>query len=135
MQAPGKLTRSSLSYLLCSDSENIQYFNHYLNNDVRHRRRWWNLGICLQAFEKVLDPFEDVDQGILYCTDILSRLLRLNVKLELQRDKDKISTWRRTPAPAKITVAGEKTYVVTDKLSSQTRAFDTYQTNPSANSS
>ena len=79
MQAPGKLTRSSLSYLLCSDSENIQYFNHYLNNDVRHRRRWWNLGICLQAFEKVFDPFEDVDQGVLGCTDILGRLMSVDL--------------------------------------------------------
>jgi hypothetical protein len=112
----GKLTRSSLWYLLCRDSENIQYFHHYLNDDVRHRRGWWNLHVSLQTFEKVLDPHKDVDQGLLRCTDILSRLTRFEVKLGLRRDMDRIPTWRRTPAPAKIAVAGENTYIVTVKL-------------------
>ena len=72
-----------------------------------------DLGICLQTFEKVLDTFEDVDQGLLRCIDILNRLT--GVKLGSGRDVDKIRTWRRTPAPANITVAGEKAYVVTVK--------------------
>ena len=50
IQGNGKLTCSSLFYLLCRNSKDIEYFNHYLHDDVRHRRRWLNLGIGLQAF-------------------------------------------------------------------------------------
>ena len=81
MHAYGKLTCSPLSYLLCSDSENIQYFHHYLNDDILHRRRWWDLGVGLQAFEEVLDTFKDIDQGILRCIDILDRLTSFDFKL------------------------------------------------------
>jgi hypothetical protein len=83
MQAYRKLTRSPLSYLLCSDSKNIQYFHHYFDDDVRHCGGRWNLRIGLQTFEKVLDPLKDVDQGLLRCIDILNRLSSLDVKLGL----------------------------------------------------
>jgi hypothetical protein len=86
MKAYEKLTRSSLPYLLCRDSENIQYFHHNLHDDVRHRRGWWNLRIRLEAFEKVLYSFKDVDQGLLRCTDILGRLHRCQTRLKLERN-------------------------------------------------
>ena len=105
----GKLTRSSLSYLFSRDGENIEYFHHYLNDDVRHRRSRWNLRVRFEAFEKVLNTFKDIDQCVLRRTDVLGCLMNVDVNLESQRDRDKILTWRRTPAPAKITVAGEKT--------------------------
>ena len=73
-QRSWKLTRSSLLYLLCRDSEDIEYFNHYLHDDVRHRHGWWNFGIRLEAFEEVLNALKDVDEGLLGCTNILSRL-------------------------------------------------------------
>ena len=50
------------------------------------------------------------------CIDILDRLTSSDVKIGSRRDVDIILTWRRTPAPAKITDAGEKTYTVTVKL-------------------
>ena len=43
--------------------------------------------------------------------DILNRLTNFDVNLDYRRDVDNILTWRRTPAPAKITDAGEKTYI------------------------
>ena len=92
MQVPGKPTRSPLLYLLCRDSENIQYFHHYLNDDVCHCRGWWNLRVRLQAFEKVLDTSKDVDQCVLRCTDILSRLMNVDGKPEFRRDGEKIQT-------------------------------------------
>jgi hypothetical protein len=76
-----QLTFSSLFYLLCRDTKDVQYFHHYLHDDVRLGSAWSNLCISLQALEKVLDPFKDVDQGILRCNNILSRLTDLRVKL------------------------------------------------------
>jgi hypothetical protein len=76
----GELTCSSLFYLLCRNGQDIQYLNHYLNDDVRHRRVWSNLGIGLQAFEKVLNAFEDVNQSLLGSNDILSRLRSFRVR-------------------------------------------------------
>ena len=111
-----ELTSSSLLYLLRSDSKNIQYFHHYLDDDVGHRLAWSDLGICLQTFEKVLDTLKDVNQSVLRCTDVLNRLTGFYINLGLRRDVNDIHTWRRTPAPANITVAGEKTYVFTVKL-------------------
>ncbi len=64
IQGYGKLTCSSLFYLLCRYSKDIEYFNHYLHDDVRHCRRWWDLGTGLEAFEKVLDPLKDVDEDL-----------------------------------------------------------------------
>ena len=110
-QAYGKLTRSPVLYLLRRSAQNIQDFNHDLDNDIRHCLAWSNLRIGLQTFEKVLDTFKNVDHGLLRRIYILHCLTSFDVK-GLRRDVDKIPTWRRTPAPAKITVAGEKTYVV-----------------------
>ena len=90
MHAYGKLTCSSLSYLFCSDSENIQHFRHNLHDNVCHCRRWWDLRIRLQAFEEVLDTFKDVDHGVLRCVDILDRLTSFDVNLYLRRGADNI---------------------------------------------
>ena len=75
-----KLTCSSLLYLLCRDSENIQNFHHYLNNDIRHCLAWSDCRVGLQTFEKVLDTFKDIDQGFLRRSDILNRLTSFDVK-------------------------------------------------------
>jgi hypothetical protein len=80
MQEYGKLTCASLLYLLCRNSQDIQYFNHYLHYDVRHRRVWSNLGIGLQAPEEVLDAFKDVNKSLLSSDNILSRLRSFRVK-------------------------------------------------------
>ena len=74
VQGSRKLTYSSLFYLLCRNSEDIQYFDHYLHDDVCHRRGWWNFGIGLEAFEEVLDALKDVYQCLSGCTNVLCRL-------------------------------------------------------------
>ena len=78
-----KLTCSSLPYLLRRDAQDIQDFNHDLDDDIRHCLAWSNLRILLHTFEKVLDPFKDVDQGLLHCIDILNCLTSFDVKLGL----------------------------------------------------
>ena len=69
-----RLTCSSLSDLLCRNSEDIEYFDHYLHDDVCHRLRWRNFGIGLETFEKGFNSLEYVDESLLGCTNILSRL-------------------------------------------------------------
>ena len=64
MHAYGKLTCSPLFYLLRRDAQNIQDFHHYLDDDICHCLAWLDLHIRLQPFEKVLDTFQDVDQGL-----------------------------------------------------------------------
>ncbi len=56
MQGYGKLTYSSLFYLLCHNSQDIEYFNHYLNDDVRRRRGWSNLSRGHQHLRKSPSP-------------------------------------------------------------------------------
>ena len=112
MQACRKLTRSSLFYLLRRDSKDIQDFHHDLDDDVRHSIAWLDLRIRLRPFEEILDPLKYIDQGLLRRIDVLNGLPIFDVKLT-REETDKIQTWRRTPAPAKITVAGEKAYVIT----------------------
>ena len=114
--AYGELTCSSLFYLLRRDSENIQNFHHYLHDDIRHCLVWSDLRIRLETSEKVLDTFKNVDQGLLRCIHILNCLKSFDVKLGLQRNVNQIPTWRRTPAPANITFAGEKTYPIVVQL-------------------
>ena len=109
MKECGKLTCSSLIYLLCRDSKYIQHFNHYLHDDVRHRLSWSNLGIGLHASEEVLDPLKYVNKSLLGSNNVLRRLRSSRIKLGCKETSRMIRTWRRTPAPAKITFAGEKT--------------------------
>ena len=56
------------------DREDVQHFNHYLHDYISHRvcRRY--CGISLEALEKVLDTFEEIDEGILAGFDIFGRL-------------------------------------------------------------
>ena len=81
-----KFTCSSMLYLLRRDSENIQYFHHYLHNDICHCLVWFDLRIRLQTFEKVFNAFENVNQGVLRRVDILDRLTSFDVKLGLQKE-------------------------------------------------
>ena len=74
MQGSWKLTCSPLFYLLCCNSENVEHFNHYLHDDVRHCRGCWDFCVGLEPFEEVLDTLKDVDEGLLSCINILNRL-------------------------------------------------------------
>ena len=115
MQGYGKLTCSSLLHLFRRNPQDVQHFNHYLYDNVRHRRIRSNLGIGLQASEKVLDAFKDVNESLLCRNNILSRLGNFRVKPSCKETSRAIQTWRSTPAPANITFAGEKTCVIAVK--------------------
>jgi hypothetical protein len=68
------LTCPSLFCLLRRNSKDIQYFNHYLYNDVCHRLGRWDFGVGLETFEKILNTLKDVDQDLLGRSNVLSRL-------------------------------------------------------------
>jgi hypothetical protein len=61
LQANCKLTCPSLFCLLCRNSKDIQYFNHYLYSYVCHRLGWWDFGVGLETFEEILNTLKDVD--------------------------------------------------------------------------
>ena len=65
MEGSWMLTYLPLFCFLCRDSKDIEYFNHYLYNDIRHRCGWWNFGIGFETFEEILNTLKDVDEGLL----------------------------------------------------------------------
>ena len=67
-------TCSTLSHFLRRDREDVQHLDHYLYYDVRHRVCRRHGGISLEAFEEVLDAFEEIDERILTRFNVLSRL-------------------------------------------------------------
>jgi len=95
--------------LLGRDRQNRKNLNHDLSDYVHHFRRRRHLNIVFKASEKILYAFEDVDEVVLACSNILDSL-RI-VKVDFARAKvQRLRTERRTPTPAKITFAGENTY-------------------------
>jgi hypothetical protein len=69
-----RLTRPSLLDLLCRDSKDSENLDHYLYDQILHRLGQSHLNICLETFEKVFDPLEEIDERVLARSDILSRL-------------------------------------------------------------
>ena len=69
-----QLTRSTLSNLFCGNGENRKYFYHDLHDHISHRGSWSHFRVCLETLEETLDAHEDVDEHILTCIHIFSRL-------------------------------------------------------------
>jgi len=105
-----QLTRSSLFNLLCRDGEDRQYLNHDLHDGVRHCCGRLNSCIRFQPPEEPLYTFENINEHVLTRIDILGRLADIEVTMTRNSTRSKRSpTWKRTPMPAEITFAGEKT--------------------------
>jgi CHAD domain-containing protein len=66
--------------LLRRNREDIQNFNHDLDNDVRHRVCWRYFRIGFEAFEEVLDPIEQIGKGFFTCSDVLGSLTDIEVE-------------------------------------------------------
>ena len=92
--------------LLRRNCENIQNFDHYLDNDIGHRVRWWNFRVGFEAFEEVLDTLEEFDKGFFTCADIFGSLTDIDIKTASQSDLGRL-TKKRTPIPAEIIFVGE----------------------------
>jgi hypothetical protein len=69
-----ELTESSGLHLLCRESEDRQYLNHYLDKNFCHRRCGRDVSVDLEASEEVFDTFKKIDEGIMASFDVLGRL-------------------------------------------------------------
>ena len=78
---------------------------------IRHFRGQWDFCVHLETPEKHFDASKDVHKSVLACPNILRRLGNVGVIIApLAHAKlRRIHTERRTPIPAKTTVAGENT--------------------------
>jgi hypothetical protein len=65
--------------------------------------------VGLEASEKHFDALEDVDKSVLTCSNILSCLRDAGVTMARTELLKRLHTERRTPTPAKITLAGGNT--------------------------
>ena len=102
--------------LLGRDRQNRKNLNHDLSDYVHHFRRRRYLNIVFKASEKILYAFEDIDENVLACSNILDCLGIVNVNFAWAKALRRIRTERRTPNPAKITFAGENIYQVMIKM-------------------
>jgi len=74
-------THSSTLHILGRDRQNSQYLHHNLDEHVCHSRSRRHLDVDLESAEEELDAVEQVDESVLACTGIFSRLEHLYVKL------------------------------------------------------
>ena len=74
------LTRSTPLHLFRCDREDVQNFNHYLDDDIGHRVCWWHFRIGFESFEEVLDPIEEIDKGFFTGADVLGSLADFGIK-------------------------------------------------------
>ena len=73
-------TESSLPNLLRHDPEDRNNFDHNLNDDVRHSRRWLNLYIRIKPLKEELHAAKQLDNNVLASADVLSGLRHISVR-------------------------------------------------------
>jgi hypothetical protein len=65
--------------LLRRNREDVQNFNHDLDNDIGHGVRWRHFRIGFESFEEVLYPIEQIRKGFFTCGDVLGSLTDIEV--------------------------------------------------------
>ena len=68
------LTEPSLLDLLGHESEDRQQLDHDLDNDTSHCGGGWDLNVYFKAMEEMFHALEEIDDGTITRTDILSHL-------------------------------------------------------------
>jgi hypothetical protein len=105
------LTLSSPFDLHRRDGKYRQYFNHDLDDHVRHCRGRYHFLIKLEPPKDILDACKEISEYVLARIGILDRLTDyVSLPVPRTRDCEWKLTKRRTPIPANITFAGEKTF-------------------------
>jgi hypothetical protein len=75
MPQANQLTRTTLFDLLRRDGKNTEHFNHDFHDNIGHRLSWSYFSVTLETFEELFDTLEQIDEHILTCTNVLSRLM------------------------------------------------------------
>ena len=128
-----ELTCSTLLHFPCGRTQDIKNLNNHLHHHVRHFRSWWDCDINYKSSEGIADPLKHINKEILACFDILGCLKTSDVTRARTSQKGKANTWRRTPTPTNIALAGEKTcWVDSIRKSSPCRSNGVHQTDPFA---
>jgi hypothetical protein len=74
------LTEPFPIHLLRCHGKHREYFNHYHHHHTRHcRGQRYFLSIYTEVCEEIRDTFEEVEQCIVTCTDVNSRLTWIDV--------------------------------------------------------
>ena len=73
--------------------------------------------MSFEPCEKVSDAFEKLCEKVFACGNILGRLYDLDGENDFDEEIDRILAETKTPMPAKITLAGENTCIVYQRLS------------------
>jgi hypothetical protein len=81
-----RLTESSPFYLFGRQREYGEQLHKYLDNHAVHSVRRRDLGIDLEAIEKVSNRLEQISQSIVVIQDAPDRLIRLNVRNTFARE-------------------------------------------------
>jgi hypothetical protein len=92
--------------LFCCKGKNSDYFGHYLDDRLRDRGSGQNLIVNAESSKEVFDAFEDIDQSIVTCPHILSRLTILNVTKSWAEITREIRTDNRISIAEKTAFAG-----------------------------
>jgi hypothetical protein len=103
-----RLTRSALLDLFRCNRKNTKDLHQNVHGDIHHFGRRWHLGVGFKTSEKFLYALEEVDEGVLAGANILGRLGDGGFQWRARKGVTRIlRTRKRTPTPAKITLAGE----------------------------
>jgi len=70
-----KLTEPSLLDLLGCESEDRQQLDHDLDNYTSHCGGGWDLSVYFKTMEEMFHALEEIDDGIITRTNILSHLV------------------------------------------------------------
>jgi hypothetical protein len=57
--------------MFCRKAKGREYFDENLDDYLSHRRVGWDLGVDIEATEKVFDGFEEIDKGVVTRANIL----------------------------------------------------------------
>ena len=80
-----------------------------MNDRIHHLDGRRQFCIDLESPEEHFDAFEDVNECVLACLSVLSRLRDVIITMAYAKPIRRLHTERRTPTPANMTFAGENT--------------------------
>ena len=88
----------------------MEHLYQYLRAYFRHCRSRRHVCVSLESRKEISNPFEELCENVFARRNTLGGLSDVQCEIAPPKEMDRILTARRTPIPAKITLAGENTY-------------------------